>query len=269
MNVKRDPDAILASWLEDGPMRLPDATRRAIAVHTRTTQQSRRPIWVPWRTPLMNPFARMAAVAIVIAIAVGGAIYLLSPGTGVGGLPTATPTPSPRPTPVPSVAAAATPIATPIDSTAWLLFSSTRYKYDIKYPAFLTPTQSIRQWSMAVDQKDWQSPANDWFRGQVFFTAFSVDLPAGTSRDAWIASYHGTDGKASPDPCGALTTSIDLGTNEVDGHPVVFWRDPNTQLCGGTAAFVVVGTRLYTFFIGLPGWEPTLEAMLSTVTFRP
>ena len=51
MTVQRDPDAILAAWLEEGPNRLPDATRRAIAVTTRTTHQSRRPMWLPWRYP--------------------------------------------------------------------------------------------------------------------------------------------------------------------------------------------------------------------------
>ena len=44
MNVQRDPDAILAAWLDEGPDRLPEATRRAIAVTTRTTHQTRRPI---------------------------------------------------------------------------------------------------------------------------------------------------------------------------------------------------------------------------------
>jgi hypothetical protein len=140
----------------------------------------------------------------------------------------------------------------------------------MKYPAFLTATQSVRQWSMATDRSDWLSPANDTFKGQVEVTVFSVDLPAGTSRDTWIASYHQQAvGTASPDPCGPLTTNVVLGTKEVDGHPVVFWRDPDTAPCGGTQAFVVVGNRLYSFFIGLPGWEPTLEAMLSTVSFRP
>ena len=32
MTVKRDPDAILAAWLEEGPTALPEPTRRAIAV---------------------------------------------------------------------------------------------------------------------------------------------------------------------------------------------------------------------------------------------
>ena len=32
MTTPRDPDAILAAWLDEGPTRLPDQTRRAIAV---------------------------------------------------------------------------------------------------------------------------------------------------------------------------------------------------------------------------------------------
>lgn len=85
MNVQRDPDAIIADWLEEGPTCLPAVTRRALAVNTRTSQQGRHPIWVPWRTPSMNPFARMAVAAIAVVILIGGAIYALSPSGQVGG----------------------------------------------------------------------------------------------------------------------------------------------------------------------------------------
>ena len=87
MNVQRDPDAILATWLEDGPVRLPDATKRAIAVTTRTTRQSRRPMWVPWRFPPMNGATRFALGAVaVVAVALGG-LYLFNPAPGgvIGG----------------------------------------------------------------------------------------------------------------------------------------------------------------------------------------
>jgi hypothetical protein len=101
MTVKRDPDAILAAWLEDGPTRLPDATKRSIAVTTRTTRQSRRPMWVPWRFLPMNGYTRLAlAVVAVVAVALGG-LYVINPSGGtVGGpAPTASPTATPRPFP--------------------------------------------------------------------------------------------------------------------------------------------------------------------------
>ena len=97
MNVQRDPDAILAAWLEEGPTGLPEPTRRAITVNTRTTTQRRHPIWMPRRRPTMNPFARISVAALAVVAVLGGAIYIFAPGGGVGGgLPaTASPQASP------------------------------------------------------------------------------------------------------------------------------------------------------------------------------
>jgi hypothetical protein len=103
MNVKRDPDAILAAWLEEGPTALPEPTRRAIAVTTRTTTQRRHPLWVPRGRPLMNTYARWAVAAIAVVLAIGGAAYFLAPAGGqFGGPPNTTPsaTSSPSASPV-------------------------------------------------------------------------------------------------------------------------------------------------------------------------
>lgn len=110
MNVKRDPDAILAAWLEEGPTALPEPTRRAIAVTTRTTTQRRHPLWVPRGRPLMNTSARWAVAAIAVVLAISGAAYFLAPAGGqIGGPPIATPTPSSS-----SAVASATPAASPV-----------------------------------------------------------------------------------------------------------------------------------------------------------
>jgi len=98
MSTPRDPDTILAAWLEEGPTALPEPTRRVIAVATRTTNQRRRPIWMPQRRPSMNTYARWAVAAIAIVVVVG-AVYFLAPASGqIGGPPIASPTSSPRPT---------------------------------------------------------------------------------------------------------------------------------------------------------------------------
>ena len=39
MTTPRDPDAILAAWLDEGPTRLPTPTRRAIIIALPTTSQ--------------------------------------------------------------------------------------------------------------------------------------------------------------------------------------------------------------------------------------
>jgi hypothetical protein len=110
MNAPRDPDAIVAAWLEEGPAALPESTRRAIAVNTRTMNQRRHSIWMPQRRPSMNTYARWAVAAIAIVLAVGGAAYFLTPSGGqVGGPPIASPTTSPQATATPRPTDVASP----------------------------------------------------------------------------------------------------------------------------------------------------------------
>jgi hypothetical protein len=99
MTDPRDPEAIVLAWLEAGPTRLPESTRRAIAVTTRTTHQTWRRAVVPWRFPPMNGLSRYALVgAAVVVVAIGGLVLLdVAPPAGVGG-PAAGPTPTPTPT---------------------------------------------------------------------------------------------------------------------------------------------------------------------------
>ena len=114
MTVKRDPDAILAAWLEEGPTALPEPTRRAIAVTTRTTTQRRHPIWVPRGRPLMSTNLRWAVAAIAVILAIGGAAYFLAPAGGqVGGPPTLAPSPSASNSAIASPTPAGTSVATP------------------------------------------------------------------------------------------------------------------------------------------------------------
>ena len=114
MTVKRDPDAILAAWLEEGPTALPEPTRRAIAVNTRTTSQRRRPFWMPRGRPLMNIYARWAVAAIAVVLAIGGAAYFLAPAGGqFGGTPSASPAPSASTSAVASATSAAAPSSIP------------------------------------------------------------------------------------------------------------------------------------------------------------
>ena len=140
MNVLRDPDAILAAWLEEGPTVLPESTRRAISVATRTTIQPRRPIWMPLRRPSMNPLARIAVAATVLVVLVGGAIYALTPSNGVvGGPPSSPPLSSPATSPTPSPAS-----ASPSTSSTSSFTSAT-----FKIPIAFTLSDG---WAIATDE---------------------------------------------------------------------------------------------------------------------
>lgn len=265
MNTPRDTDAILAAWLEDGPAVLPDQTRRAIAVNTRTTRQARHPMWAPWRTPAMNPLARMAVAAVALVVVVGGAVYLLSPtGTspgGVGGGPPSTTAPSPSPSPTTGPA--------PSASAARLPFTSTRYGYSLSMPAGWRTIPSTRAWTLTVDRNDWMSPGSDQYRAagdSLLFTVFAAPIPSGTTGADWIAAYVKPDAKSSPGSCSLVP--VDLGGTSVDGHPATFRDEFGQGDCGGTWAFVPVGSRVFVFTVWLPDNHDLLKESLSTVTFQ-
>jgi len=264
MNQPRDPDAIIATWLDDGPIDLPDETRRAITVGLRTQPRVRRMAILGGSS--MSPINRLVAAAAVV-LAVGGlSMFVLA---NRGGGPGATPPPFASTALAPSQTPSIAPSPS-ISTAGWVTFSSSRYGYDIKIPALWTANakQSTRQWSLAVDQYDWLTSASDSFGPDPHVVVFAVDVPAGTSNDAWIASYYGPDAKGSPDPCQHVP--VDLATKQVDGHAVAFWNELDTSsTCGGTWAFVFIGNRAYVFMIGRPGQEPLFEALMSTVTFRP
>jgi hypothetical protein len=103
MNQLRDPDAIIAAWLEDGPNDLSADTRRAIVTGMRVI--SRRPPGPLLGGTLMPTFMRLAAAAFVVAI-VAVSLTVLGPiSTRPGGV--ATPATSPSPV------ATASPTASP------------------------------------------------------------------------------------------------------------------------------------------------------------
>ena len=183
MNVQRDPDAILAAWLEEGPNRLPEQTRRAIEVNTRTTEQKRRSLWAPWRTPLMTPFARVAIAAIAVIALTGGAVYLFRPGQGVGVAP---PTPSPIVTAAPSSAPppSEAPATVPVD---WTTYTSSRFAYTIDYPADWGLTPATLDWPSIgfPDDANMDNLGPRPFGTQLFLS--SLSLTGGKDAAAWTA----------------------------------------------------------------------------------
>jgi hypothetical protein len=96
MTTQRNPETILAVWLDEGPTDLPDATRRAILSALPTTPQERG-LRIPWRTPAMSTPLRLAAAIAIVAIvgAAGLALINRTPITGPGGSPVPTPSATP------------------------------------------------------------------------------------------------------------------------------------------------------------------------------
>ena len=277
MTTPRDADSILAAWLEEGPNALPEPTRRAIAVNTRTMNQRRHLIWMPQRSHAMNPFVRIAAAAIVVVAVLGGAVYLLALGGGVGGRPPASAAPSTTPSAAPSAVPSPTPAVSaalgPIDTAVWKSYTSTRYGFSISHPADWTITSSDRVWAFPADAVCCPPPGTETFHtpaDDVGVSVWSVALTPGTSADAWIKAY--CDVMEAGPQCTALQSQTVAA--DMDGHAgrLVLFRDD-------TQAFITVGNRIYVVACWRADSEPSvapyggarrlIEGYLSTMRLLP
>ena len=265
MNQPRDPDAIIAMWLDDGPIELPSETRRAISVGLRTQPRARRMAILGGSS--MSPINRLAAAAAIVLVVGGLSVFVLANrGGGPGGVPSpsvsAAPSAATSRSPSPSPSPAATPTATPPSTAGWLPFTSSHYGYTIAYPPTWAATQATRVWDPATDPLAAPAPGGnlDVFLGtppqygvETAVFGFAAEVPAGTSQDAWLTSYY-----AGRNYCSTMPTFVSI---TVDGHA------GRLDACYDAQAFVFVGNRVYIFVIYQNGEQPLFTAFLSTVRF--
>ena len=104
MTASRDPDRLIAAFLEDGTDDLPDWAFDEVRHDIHRTRQ--RVAIGPWREPLMSNLARYGVIAAAIVLLVGAGVVLLRPApAGVAAPASVAPTASPSPSPTEAVAA--------------------------------------------------------------------------------------------------------------------------------------------------------------------
>ena len=263
MSATRDPEIIVAAWLDEGPTDLPDVTRRAILTAIPTTPQARRGFFASGSFLHVNSYARLAVAALVVAVSLGGLRYVLGPGPGPGG-PEATPTPTPAlptqtPAPAPTVA---------LDTSKWVSFTSPLYGYSMSFPG--TPAGWINApatqvWAGETLSEMWTSAANapwvDKFYSQatgITMTAVAIPFEAGTAEAPWIDAYVAPP--TGPAPSCVITAAAATAI-VIDGHPGLI----STSCASDRAAFVVVGARIFVFSISTPSDVELFTTFLSTV----
>ncbi|MEA2606512.1 MAG: hypothetical protein QOI00_1269 [Chloroflexota bacterium] len=259
MNQQRDLDALIATWLDDGPVDLPDETRRAIAVGLRTQPRARRVVILGGSSMFaLNRLA--AAAAVLIAVGALSAFLLSNRAGGPGSVPSpsVSSAPSAIASPFPSPSNAPSPSDATLSTAGWIPFTSSHYGYKIAYPPTSVATQATHSWAFATDRLVPPAPggAMDVFVGgpngnQTAVMGFAADVPAGTSEDAWLTSYY-----AGGAFCPTMPTFVSI---TVDGHPGRL--DP----CYDAQAFVFVGNRVYVFLVYRTQEQPLFKAFLSTV----
>lgn len=270
MRAQRDPEAILAAWLEEGPAMLPESTKRAIGVTTRTTRQSRRPRWMPsWATRGIDMTRFVVATAAVAAIVVGGLVAFrpgTHGGTDAGGSQSPT---SALPSSSP-VASFEIPIPTLSEG-----FTSGSYGYSLRIPAGWQSEPGTSTWS-PPDWKASNTPPDPFDflvapAGMPVLRAASAVLPDGAVADDWINEFitHSPVAGCAP-PRNALEPVV------IDGQ-----AGRLRGFCGLGAleieATVVVAGRVYVFTLFLGSdWtageanaRAWFDAFVSTIQLQP
>ena len=251
MNQPRDPDTIIATWLDDGPIDLPDETRRAIVVGLRTQPRARQ-VAILRGLPIMNSLSRLVAAAAIV-LAVGGlAVFALSNRNGGG--PGAQPSVTTGPSIAPSASVAPSPSTTPgpLDTATWKQYVSNRYGFSISYPADWVLTPARRDWTLAVDAKDFLGGGADHFElkvpnSGVGVNAWSVAVEPGQTAASWLDSYCQLNTK----PC----TGIDQRSipAQMDGHAGVI-----VAFTDDVQAFFLVDGRMYVVACWRPNTDPSV-----------
>ena len=197
MNQPRDPDPIIATWLDDGPIDLPDETRRAIVgrpanaasrsadgdperiVHVSDQSPRRRGGHRARRRRPVRPSSSPIAAAAPAAHA-------------------ASPSPSASPPPSRRRPRRVAPSASPVSTAGWVPFTSTHYGYPIAYPpterrdagdARLGPRHRSADAACRREAPPMSSSVART-ETETAVIGFAADVPAGTSEDAWLTSYY-------------------------------------------------------------------------------
>jgi hypothetical protein len=251
-NVPRDPDPVLASWLDEGPTDLPDATRRAILTALPTTPQARRGLLAPWRSHHMNIFARGAVVLVLAVVAIGTASLLAGPIKVGGPTPTATPTPTPTPTltPTPQV------------------FTSARYRYSITLPTGWVATPALAKWD-GTTAPIFNDPVVDAFGPVGDVAAFVSAAPTSRSLAAWVADGIATNAQVHTvdSGCSNFATPDSVESITIGGQPGTLVGFKNCFFVN--MAFTVVNGDGYRFAFRDPLSmnSPTITTLLGSVVF--
>jgi hypothetical protein len=243
MTTQRDPDLIIAAWLDEHAVPLPETTQRAIDVSIRSTPQRGRLLWLPRRTSSMTSLLRPGLIAVAIVVVAIGSFTFLRQG----------PAPGVAASPTPSVSSSPAP-----DPSTWETFTSERYGYQVGHPGW-DVYPATGQYVPGVDNDD-QVVSDRITVGAGFSGLYSSStaVDAGMAPEQWVEQY--------VCPCEQFGEWI---SRTVDGQPTL-----QAVSSGGEQTidlYVFTGERVYRF-IGvnvLVRDQPLWEAFVSTIRLHP
>jgi hypothetical protein len=238
-----DADRRIADWLETGPTTLPDATNRAIRVAIHTAPRKRGGN-APWRY-LPMPATKIALGATLIGVfLLGGSLAFRFANVATPGTSPASCDVSPAP-PSLSAASPSSPAPTPVDTSTWVRFTSSRYGYSMCVPPDWTVTPGAAPWAPITSDPP-ENGAVDLFAAPAPDTAeFDVTstlLPADMTEDQFFAAYVDNLPPGWPKEC--WPDRAGWGSVTVDGHSAAMHG--GMPQCNFTEVVAIVDGRVYT-----------------------
>lgn len=235
-------------YATEAPLRAPDRVLAQALATIDHTRQRRELGLVPWRTPPMNIYAKLAVAAVVVLAvgAVGLTILQPGPGPSVGG-PGSSSSPVPSASPSPSLSPSPRLTPPPLTGT----YTSAIHGISISYPAgWTTRPATDAEW---VGEANFQSPGADVLYDPVledhlFIGLGSVPLD-GQAGDAWATAAMNAD-----EDC----ASVEPEAITVDGAPGL--------ICGGLA-LTWAGDRGYSIRLYTSGDEAWLSDVYDRAWF--
>ena len=268
MMNERDFDRIARAFMADGPTQLADRVLDSSLADVHHTRQRRVLLRAPWRTPVMNIYAKLAAFAVVV-IAVGAlGVVFLNPGSsspGVGGAP------GPSASPSEPAASSAVPRSSsvPLGIPAPPLsenFTSARHGITLAAPEGWHMRPATEAWEGGIPNTS-EATADAIYdpvlQDHLHLTIASMPLGEADA-DQWAADQYASD---FADEC------PDAQPTTVDGAAGVSGAGDCMHL-----VYVAKGDRGYLILLRVSGDEPWLapvydrawfESVLATVHLRP
>jgi hypothetical protein len=271
MSTNREFEPIARAFMAAGPTQLADRVLESSLADVHHTRQRRGLRRAPWRTPVMNIYAKLAAAAVVV-IAVGAlGVWFLSPGSTSepGGAPdpsaspsepsapSALPPASPSPTPLPGIP------APPLSET----FTSATNGITLAVPEGWTTRPATEAWEGGIpitDEATADAIHDPALEDHLLMSIASMPL-GGADPDQWATDQYASD---FADEC------PDAEPITVDGATGVIGAGDCTPLL----AFIAKGDRGYLILLRVSpdeGWlapvydRAWFESVLATVQLRP
>jgi hypothetical protein len=191
MNANVDIERRLADYYaSEATQRAPDRVLASVLDTTVSTRQRRPRFGAPWRSSIMNTYAKVG-VAAVLVVAVGAIGFaLLGPGgsSQLGGPASPGLSPEPSPSPSPSATSRPTPSPRPAPPLTQS-FTSTLHGISMSYPEGWTAQAATESWTdeilfFRVPQGDF---LYDLGRTDHLFLVIASQLIGDSGPDEWVA----------------------------------------------------------------------------------